>query len=184
MNQNSYRALQSVAAVLGIVVALMLALCVYAWRCGVLSIPGRQSPAVSSPGQAAPLLDINQVSTDAAPSEPLQIGSVYIPGWAQIDAVLNDANGNYSLSSLPFSNPKDNVSYYLAFSLRIDDGTGNYREIGSTGLCLPGNSISKMELSSSVSRGTYKAVLHTQPYRLSDSTPTDNLDAELTLIIH
>lgn len=40
-----------------------------------------------------------------------------------------------------------------------------------------------MTLTRPLEAGEYKAVVHVQPYRMSDQSPTNNADMETTLIV-
>lgn len=86
-------------------------------------------------------------------------------------------------------NPEANADwYYLTFEMRlpiVDEETGaeGYEVIFTTGLIPPGQYCNKITLTRALEPGEYNVILHVQPYRISDMTPTNNADAETLLIV-
>lgn len=105
-----------------------------------------------------------------------QSRGVAIPGWGSITLPAGETEAYVSLS-----NPEENEGlYYLTFELRMKD-TGE--AIFSTALVPPGESCNKVTLNRQLEAGEYEAVLHVQPYRMKDETPTNNADMETILIV-
>ena len=106
---------------------------------------------------------------------------VAIPGWGSVTLPANTV----SVSNVPFYNPEENTGlYYLTFELCLLDKNGKESEvIFSTGYIPPGKKISSVTLNRELSSGTYDAVLHVQPYRIADETPTNNVASRITLIV-
>ncbi|EET59668.1 hypothetical protein BRYFOR_08284 [Marvinbryantia formatexigens DSM 14469] len=101
---------------------------------------------------------------------------VAIPGWGSITLPAGETEANVSLT-----NPEDNADmYYLTFELRLKETD---EVIFSTTLVPPGESCNKVTLNRELEAGEYEAVLHVQPYRMADETPTNNADMETTLIV-
>lgn len=87
--------------------------------------------------------------------------------------------------AVEFYNPKENEGlYYLTFELRLkDDSEQGYEVLYKSGLIVPGNYITEIELSRGLPEGEYRGSLYIQPYKMDDNlTPTNNLNSELTII--
>lgn len=101
---------------------------------------------------------------------------VAIPGWGSITLPAGEKEASVALK-----NPEDNKDrYYLTFELRLKE-TGEI--IFRTALVPPGESCNKVTLERELTEGEYAAVLHVQPYRMEDESPTNNADMETTLIV-
>ncbi|NMP38086.1 MAG: hypothetical protein GX051_08225 [Clostridiales bacterium] len=105
-------------------------------------------------------------------------GGISIPGWAKISIPAGEKD-----ISVDFPNPEKNAGkYYLSFELRLkDSGEVLYK----SGLVPPGQTIQKISLSRTLNEGTYKAVIHVQPYKMDENrTSTNNADMETDLVVY
>ena len=115
-----------------------------------------------------------------APTEP----GVAIPGWGSITLPAGVTEAATTLK-----NPDANADwYYLTFEMRlptVDEETGeeSYEVLFTTGLIPPGQYCNQVTLTRPLEAGEYNVILHVQPYRMSDKTPTNNADTETLLIV-
>lgn len=111
-------------------------------------------------------------------SKPEQSGGVAIPGWGYITIPAGETE-----VAVDFPNPEANADkYYLTFELRLKD-TGEV--LYTSGLVPPGKHVQKITLSRALEEGTYKAVIHVQPYKMDAAqTPTNNADMETDLVVY
>ena len=101
---------------------------------------------------------------------------VAIPGWGSITIPANQQT-----VSVDFFNPEKNEGlYYLTFKLILSD-TGEV--LYESNAVPPGKHIQTITLSRALPVGSYAAVVHVQPYRMSDETPTNNADVKTTLVV-
>lgn len=120
------------------------------------------------------------VTPTPAPTEP----GVAIPGWGSITLPAGVTEAATTLK-----NPEANEGwYYLTFELRlptVDEETGeeSYEVLFTTGLIPPGQYCNQVTLTRALEPGEYNVILHVQPYRMSDKTPTNNADTETVLIV-
>lgn len=147
-----------------------------------------QVPPTTAPTEAPtprPTLQIDPnagalITPTPAPVEP----GVAIPGWGSMTIPAGVTEAATSMR-----NPAENDGwYYLTFELRlptVDAATGqeSYELLFTTGLIPPGQYCNKVTLTRPLEAGEYKAVVHVQPYRMSDQSPTNNADMETTLIV-
>lgn len=125
----------------------------------------------------APLLEIDPnagelITPTPAPQEP----GVAIPGWGSMTIPAGTTEVQTSMQ-----NPKANEGwYYLTFELRLKDTN---EVIFTTGLIPPGQYCNKVTLTRALEPGEYAAIIHVQPYRISDQSPTNNADMETVLIV-
>ena len=106
--------------------------------------------------------------------------NVAIPGWGRITL---PANTEY-VTSVDFYNPEENEGlYYLMFELRLLTDDGGYVSLYKSDAVPPGKHIQSIKLNQTLSPGTYNAVIHVQPYRMSDETPTNNANMKTTLVV-
>lgn len=107
--------------------------------------------------------------------------SVVIPGTNMIQIPVNAKVVN----TVDLYNPEKNDGwYYLTFKLSLLDENGKVTEtLYESGLLPPGDHIQTITLSRGLAAGTYDAVMHVQPYRMTDKTPTNNADLKLTIIV-
>ena len=112
------------------------------------------------------------ITPSPAPVEP----GVAIPGWGSMSIPAGVTEARTSMK-----NPEANEGwYYLTFELRLKD-TGEV--IFTTGLIPPGQYCNKVNLTRALEPGEYPAIIHVQPYRIADQSPTNNADMETMLIV-
>ena len=120
------------------------------------------------------------ITPTPAPTEP----GVAIPGWGSITLPAGVTEAATTLK-----NPAANEGwYYLTFEMRlptVDEETGeeSYEVLFTTGLIPPGQYCNQVTLTRALEPGEYNVILHVQPYRMSDKTPTNNADTETVLIV-
>ena len=103
--------------------------------------------------------------------------NVAVPGWSSITI----PSGTTQVTSVDFYNPEENAGlYYLTYKLSLAD-TGEV--LYESNAIPPGKHIQSITLSRALPAGTYDAVIHVQPYRISDETPTNNAEMETKLIV-
>lgn len=162
--------------VLVAVIVLLLALVAYLLLGGGLS---GTSPTATDAPTATPTLKLEidpnagaLITPTPAPQEP----GVAIPGWGSMTLPAGVTEVATSMQ-----NPTANEGYYyLTFELRLKD-TGEV--LFTTGLIPPGQYCNQVTLTRPLEPGQYAAVLHVQPYRISDQSPTNNADMETVLIV-
>lgn len=166
-----------------VAIALIAAALFGMWMGGGRSRDGAErAPAITpqatpeaTAANAAPALEENlgaAVTPTPAPTEP----GVSIPGWASIQLPAGSLEADVALS-----NPVENADwYYLTFSLRVAE-TGE--EIFATGLIPPGETCNRVTLARELEPGEYPCVMHVQPYRMRDNSPTNNADMDILLIV-
>ena len=120
------------------------------------------------------------ITPTPAPTEP----GVAIPGWGSITLPAGVTEASTTLK-----NPEANADwYYLTFEMRlptVDEETEeeSYEVLFTTGLIPPGQYCNQVTLTRPLEAGEYNVILHVQPYRMSDKTPTNNADTETLLIV-
>ena len=101
---------------------------------------------------------------------------IAIPGWDHIEIEADKTDVTVNLI-----NPEDNADrYYMQFTVYL---YGEDEPLAETGLVRGGESALELHLTHPLSAGEYPATVHIQPYRVQDTTPTNNADIELTLIV-
>ena len=111
-----------------------------------------------------------------APTQTQAVQGVAIPGWSSIKIPANQQT-----VSVDFYNPEANEGlYYLTFKLSLTD-TGEV--LYESNAVPPGKHIQSITLNRALPTGEYAAVIHVQPYRMSDETPTNNADMKTKLIV-
>ncbi len=113
--------------------------------------------------------------------EPKPIPGVTIPG---VESMTIPVNAKV-ITTVDLYNPEKNEGlYYLTFQLRLLDENGEVSEtLYESGLLPPGEHIQTITLTRGLPAGTYDAVMHVQPYRMADNTPTNNANLKMTLIV-
>lgn len=106
---------------------------------------------------------------------------VAIPGWGTMIIPA----GVTKITTVDFYNPEaNNGTYYLTFELLIPKtGSSEYESLYKSDLIPPGLHVQTINLTRPLAAGTYDAVIHVQPYRIADKSPTNNADARTTLIV-
>ena len=116
-----------------------------------------------------------------APTVDSKIESnVAIPGWRSITI----PSGTTQVTSVDFYNPEKNADlYYLTVALLLPTADGESEVLYQSDAIPPGKHIQSITLSRPLDAGTYSAVIHVQPYRMSDETPTNNANMKITLVV-
>ena len=171
------RRMQLLIALVAVVVLAVVAVLI--WQ----STKPEAAPAASPAPTAELEIDPNAgelVTPTPAPTEP----GVAIPGWGSITLPAGVTEAATTLK-----NPEANEGwYYLTFEMRlptVDEETGeeSYEVLFTTGLIPPGQYCNQVTLTRALEPGEYNVILHVQPYRMSDKTPTNNADTETVLIV-
>ena len=106
--------------------------------------------------------------------------NVAIPGWGRITI----PSGTTEITSVDFYNPKENEGlYYLTFELLLPTDSDDYISLYKSYAVPPGKHIQKITLNQTLGSGNYDALIHVQPYRMSDETPTNNANMKTTLVV-
>lgn len=133
------------------------------------------TPTVTPTPTAQLAIDPNAgalVTPTPAPVEP----GVAIPGWGSMTIPAGVTEVQTSMQ-----NPEANEGwYYLTFELRLKETD---EVLFTTGLIPPGQYCNKVTLTRPLEPGEYAAIVHVQPYRISDQSPTNNADMETVLIV-
>ena len=171
--------MQMLIALLAVVVLAVVAALVWKY-----AQPEAIPAATATPAPTVELqIDPNAgelVTPTPAPTEP----GVAIPGWGSITLPAGVTEAATTLK-----NPEANADwYYLTFEMRlptVDEETGeeSYEVLFTTGLIPPGQYCNQVTLTRALEPGEYNVILHVQPYRMSDKTPTNNADTETVLIV-
>lgn len=106
--------------------------------------------------------------------------NVTLPGWGTITIDKESATVN-----VPFNNPAANEdNYYMSFELKVDlKGDGEFTSVYESGLVEPGNYLNQVTLSQPIPEGEYNAIVHIQPYTMTEQPqPTNNGDVKVRLI--
>lgn len=99
---------------------------------------------------------------------------VAVPGWSSIELPADAAEAEVELY-----NPTDNEGkYYLVFELRLKESG---ETLFTTGLVPPGSYCNRVTLTHALKAGRYAGVMHVQPVRMSDRSPTNNADVSITI---
>lgn len=115
----------------------------------------------------------------------------YVPGVIERSVVVR---GFDELTIPPYTreiigvdlhNPIDNDGlYYLTFQLSLLDDNDEVSEtLYESQLVPPGLYLQDITLSRGLAPGKYEAVMHVQPYRIADLSPTNNVNLKMTIIV-
>ena len=145
-----------------------------------LIFPGLAPGSGSSPLGGGLVIDPN-AGDYVAPEAPKQEQGVAIPGWGSMTIPAN----TQVLDMVDFHNPIANDGlYYLTFKFCLLNANGEISEVlWESQAVPPGKHIQKITMSRGLPAGTYDAVVHVQPYRMSDETPTNSANMKTTLIV-
>ena len=120
------------------------------------------------------------IDPNATDSVQTVVPGVTIPGFGKMTIPANTKE----LKGINLHNPSKNEGwYYLTFKLSLLDKDGEVSEtLYESQLLPPGQYIKDITLSRGLAPGEYAAVMHVQPYRIADTTPTNNADMRVTII--
>ncbi len=176
-----------ILVVLVLVLAALLAMVWLGYSKEASPFPAAQTATAQPETTATPTPEL-QVDPNAgelitptpAPTEP----GVAIPGWGSITLPAGVTEAATALK-----NPDANADwYYLTFEMRlpaVDEETGEetYEVLFTTGLIPPGQYCNQVTLNRALEPGEYDVILHVQPYRMSDKSPTNNADMKTVLVV-
>lgn len=112
--------------------------------------------------------------------EPTPEPGVAIPGFGLLTIRANTPQ----ITGIDLHNPAENEGwYYLTFKLSLIDEEGVVSEtLYESQLVPPGLYLQDITLSRSLAPGEYEAVMHVQPYRIADLSPTNNANLRMIII--
>lgn len=180
-HRQQRKRMQLLIALAAVVVLAVVAVLI--WKYAQPEAAPVPAPTASPTPTAELEIDPNageRVTPTPAPTEP----GVAIPGWGSITLPAGVTEAATTLK-----NPAANEGwYYLTFEMRlptVDEETGeeSYEVLFTTGLIPPGQYCNQVTLTRALEPGEYNVILHVQPYRMSDKTPTNNADTETVLIV-
>ena len=113
--------------------------------------------------------------------KPEQPPGVSIPGFGRLTIPANTEK----LVGVNLYNPIENEGwYYLTFKLCLLDKNGEVSEVlYESQLVPPGLYLQDITISRSLAKGEYDAMMHVQPYRIDDLSPTYNADLKMILVV-
>ena len=107
--------------------------------------------------------------------------NVAIPGWGSFNVKAGEKE-----TQITFYNPEKNEGYYyLTFSIMIpiEKKSEEYETIYTSGLIEPGNYVQNITLDRALDEGTYDAIVHCQPYTISDNpVAVNNANMRTTIV--
>lgn len=180
-HRQQRKRMQLLIALAAVVVLAVVAVLI--WKYAQPEAAPVPAPTASPTPTAELEIDPNageRVTPTPAPTEP----GVAIPGWGSITLPAGVTEAATTLK-----NPAANEGwYYLTFEMRlptVDEETGeeSYEVLFTTGLIPPGQYCNQVTLTRALEPGEYNVILHVQPYRMSDKTPTNNADTQTLLIV-
>ena len=112
--------------------------------------------------------------------KPEQAPGVVVPGFGMLTVPANTRE----LRGINLHNPIENEGwYYLTFKICLLDANGVESDtLYESQLVPPGLYLQDIVISRGLAPGEYDAVMHVQPYRIVDQTPTYNADMVMTII--
>jgi len=112
---------------------------------------------------------------------PEQPPGISIPGFGSMTISANTKE----IVGINLYNPIENEGwYYLTYKLCLLDKNGKVSEVLYESQLIPPNNLVKdITLSRGLPKGRYDAVMHVQPYRIDDLSPTYNADLYLIIIV-
>ena len=112
---------------------------------------------------------------------PEQVPGVAVQGFGSITIPVNTKE----LVGINLYNPIENDGwYYLTFQINLLDNNGEVSEtLYMSQLVPPGLYLQDITLSRGLQKGEYDAVMHVQPYRIEDLSPTYPADLKMTIIV-
>ena len=120
------------------------------------------------------------IDPNATDSVQTVVPGVTIPGFGKMTIPANTKE----LKGINLHNPIENEGwYYLTFKICLLDANGAVSEtLYESQLVPPGLYLQDITISHGLAPGEYDAVMHVQPYRIADHTPTYNADMMMTII--
>ena len=117
---------------------------------------------------------------DPNAGELVEPPGVTIPGFGSMTIRANTKE----IIGINLYNPDKNAGwYYLTYKLCLLDVNGEESEVlYESQLLPPGLYLQDITLSRGLAPGEYEAVMHVQPYRIADKSPTNNADLKMTII--
>lgn len=117
---------------------------------------------------------------DPNAGELVEPPGVTIPGFGSMTIRANTKE----IIGINLYNPDKNAGwYYLTYKLCLLDVNGEESEVlYESQLLPPGLYLQDITLSRGLAPGEYEAVMHVQPYRIADKSPTNSADLRLTII--
>ena len=173
-NHNSERIWKILTAILAVLLLLLGGSMIF-WG-GVPFFPAAAPNDGGSSSQGGGLVIDPNAGEYVKPVVP----GVTIPGFGEMTIPANTKE----LKGINLHNPSKNEGwYYLTFKLSLLDKDGEVSEtLYESQLLPPGQYIKDITLSRGLAPGEYAAVMHVQPYRIADTTPTNNADMRVTII--
>ena len=106
---------------------------------------------------------------------------VTIPGFGSMTIPANTKE----IRGINLYNPTDNADwYYLTYKICLLDKNDKVSEVlYESQLLPPGLYLQDITLSRGLASGEYEAVMHVQPYRIADKSPTNSADLRMTIIV-
>ena len=144
-------------------------------------IPGQTDSSDNPVGGVGLVIDPDGESSKPSENISSEEQGVAISGRSSITIPANEKD-----VKVDFYNPEENKDlYYLTFELRLfNDSKQGYEVLYSSGLVEPGKHIQQITLSRGLEKGVYEAVVHVQPYRMSEErTLTNNADMKTVIIV-
>ena len=123
-------------------------------------------------------LVVDSNATEYEPPTPAP--GVAIPGFGSLTIPANTKE----LLGINLYNPIENDGlYYLTYKLCLLDKDGDVSEVLYESQLIPPNKyVKNITISREIPKGEYDAVMLVQPYRISDTSPTNNANLKFTLI--
>ena len=119
-------------------------------------------------------------NNEALQTDPVEVPGIAIPGWG----TLKIPAGQKDNSIANFNNPAEHAGkYFLKFELSLTKADGTKEVLYTSGLVEPGKYIQTISLSRALEAGEYEANMFVQPYKISDQSPTNNLNSKMKLIV-
>ena len=120
--------------------------------------------------------EIDPNAKEYVPPKPTKTAKgVAIPGRGKIKIPA----GQKDNLNVKFHNPESNADYYyMVYELRLGDEV-----LYKSNRLDPGEEINTINLSRSLTPGTYDATIFVQPYRMEDDTATNNAVLEIELLV-
>ena len=163
----------------GFLFAVALFFTVWAWFVQSDSpvAPAQNHAPPSIPDASA--MKIEEAGVQPAATPEVAAKGVSIPGYKTMNIKADTQTVDVDLY-----NPEENKDYYyMSFEIRVPNSSGDYESVYASGLVEPGNHIYNITLTRSFPAGEYEnCILHVQPYRIPDRTPTNNADVKFKLI--